>query len=180
MSGFQAIRSIGSSEFCGQVETFTVLSGTGNIAIGDIVDYSAVASGADNAVDGVAAVVPGLANSAIGVVAGFKVNPSNLLTTGHLSGDPSDAFVSIDPNQVYEIEVDGTLPDTAVGNNANAVVAVPTVSGQLITSNYKLSTTTVPALTTGLFNIMGFREGGTIAIVRFNANRVRAGVAGST
>lgn len=136
MAGFQAVRTQSSGDTCGTVETYSMVAATGrNVAIGDVVRLS---SGAD--ADGRMQILPETSGTdgALGVIVGFGVDPTNLLTTGHFDASTAKSVrVSVDPLQLYRTDQVSPfgLGLTDVGQNVDTRTSVPTVNGNLLISD---------------------------------------------
>lgn len=117
----------------GKVNMYAVASDDATaIFVGDLVKLAGTAgengeriNGYD--VEGMAEITQSAAgDKSVGVVVGFLANQDNLMQKHRAASQARVALVSDDPNTVYEIqEVTGgvALTSTAVGNNANVIVA---------------------------------------------------------
>lgn len=96
-------------------------------------------------------------NLILGVVVGIEPSYSNLglKYVKAAGGEDRKVWVNVNPHQVYEVQVNGTLAGTAVGLNADIDV---TDTGDTSTgiSGMQLSATTTTA--TQNFKILGFRD----------------------
>ncbi len=133
MAGFQLVKTQGSSDNSGKVETFAFLVADGNLmALGDAV----IVSGTANA-DGVASITraAGTAGSEItGIINGFAPDLSNLELKGRTASTARLSEIQVDPNAVYEIEIGSTLVITDVSSNLLLTPTAPTTTGNLVRS----------------------------------------------
>jgi hypothetical protein len=131
--GLRPVRYLSGAPWNGQVRRYLIDSGDGTATfIGDLVKLAGSAGSVGSLVDGVpVGGLPTVVQSAagdthVGVVVGFEPLKTNLETRHRAASTSRVAYVVDDPNVIFEIqEVSGgtALTATAVGNNANVVVA---------------------------------------------------------
>jgi len=181
MAGFHALRSTGLGNSCGQVETYNVAGSGGRLAIGDVVD----SDGTGSATGLAGCDIAGATGQMLGVIMGFKVDPSRLTETGLPASTQSEVFVNTDPNQVYRVDVsNGPLASTQIGLNVDSVVTVSTLSGGISISNMSVNATGINSTNTFPWNLVGLEEDssgvyGNVALVRPNTTLVSAPVTGA-
>lgn len=92
----------------------------------------------------------GTTNRVTGVIVGFAPSPTNLGLLHNPASTERIVYVCDDPDVVFEMQSDGSIPATAVGLNA---VFIYTVAGSAITgrsgAQIDSGTTTAPATTVG-------------------------------
>lgn len=181
--GFRAVKSQGASDTNGKVyEYFVDAAHASLLAPGDVVRITGTANAEGFAeVDAAAA-----AQSVTGVIA--SVNPifagEQLTETGLPATTAGSVLVNVDPNALYEVDVEnGTLTAAQVGLNANIVANAATKSGGLTISNMTLNATGAAATQTLQFRIVQLLEDdagvlGNRALVRINNSTMSDGAAG--
>lgn len=125
--GARLVGVTGASVYNAQTRLFSIPASDGTaVFVGDFVKSTGSADA-----DGVPGVIQAAAGNIIrGVVLGFLVVPTNLETMHRLASTLRYAMVCEDPDAEYEIQEDGAAAVTAVGGNADIVVAAgSTVSG---------------------------------------------------
>jgi len=182
MAGFQALRSQGAGNSCGQVDTYDVAAAhASRLAIGDVVDLTGTSSATGRAGCDAASAT----GQMLGVVVGFDFNPSNLLDTGLAASTAGNARVCVDPNMTYRVDVaNGPLLVTDVGLNVDSVVTAATQSGGLSVSNMTVNATGKANTVTFPWRIVAIEEDsagvlGNVAIVRPNSSTLNAGTVGA-
>lgn len=148
--GFRPVGTLGSAGYCGQVETFTVVSGdTTAIGIGDPV---CLASSSANA-DGLATVRRAtVGDVVVGVMVGVKPLPTDLTVTYRKASTAMEVYVDVDPNTIYEVQEDSDTSDVAVasiGLNADFIlgtVSTATGNGKTCLDSSSVDTTTTLGL----------------------------------
>lgn len=154
-NGFVPVRHLngGTVRYTGG---FTIDSAqASNIFLGDAVIADATPTGDGNNID--VAVAGG---ELIGIFAGCQYTAANgdvvwakqwVSGTATLGGAPAEAFVYVDPNIVFSVQVDGTIANTDIGNFADLVAGAGNASTGV--SGFELSATT--AGTIAQFQILG-------------------------
>jgi len=165
-NGLTPVGTLGAANWNGKVGVYGVAADDGTaIFVGDLVSLAGTAGEAGEVVfgldmEGVPEITQtAAAGKAVGVVVGFSPNQDSLMTKHRAASTARLAYVSDDPNTVYEISesTDGTaLTSAAVGLNANIEVAAgSTVTGL---SGMSLDNTT-EATTAGLnLQILGLAK----------------------
>lgn len=165
--GFNPIRHLSGAPWNGLTQQFLVDSGDATaVYVGDPVKIAGSAGVAGQIVAGVN--VEGMATIArdesgttgqtfVGVVVGFLVDPTNLQKAYRVASTSRVALVCTDPTVVYEVQEDGVTSNLAAGdvglNTSITTTAGSTttgLSGMLITSNSKNTTSTLPVKILGL------------------------------
>ena len=136
MAGLRLVKTQGSGDYTGKVQNFAYLTGNSEVAaIGDAV----ILEGTANA-DGVASIKRATGTTAhevTGVIVGFAPNLANLELKGRSASTARIAYVQVDPNALYELEIGSTLAITDVGANFLLTASAPTTSGSLVLSAMK-------------------------------------------
>lgn len=133
MAGLKLIKTQGGSPYVGKVQSFAYLTGDSTAAaIGDAVIVSGTGSTA-----GLAAITRangGTGTEITGVIQGFLPNYSDLELKGRTASTARTAYVQVDPNALYELEIGSALAVTDIGANFLLTANAPTSSGGLVTS----------------------------------------------
>ena len=181
MSGFQAIRSQGGGNSCGQVETYDVISThSTRLAIGDVVDLTGTGTSTGQAGVDTASTT----GQILGVIAGFEVDPDTLTSTGLAASTGGKARVIIDSDMLYRVDVaNGPLAAVDIGLNLNQVVTEATVSGGMTSSNMTVNATGKATTVTFPWRLVALEEDssgtfGNVAIVSPNSTSLSAGTVG--
>lgn len=163
VNGLKPVKYLNGAAWNGQAnEYFIPSSDSTAVFVGDLVKLAGSAS-----TDGVPTVAQCAAGDAsIGVVVGFRVDPTNLNTPIYRAASTNRyVLVADDPKTVFEIQEDGVggaLAVTNVGQNADVVVAAgSTTTGA---SGMELDSSTAATTATLVLKILGFsrREDNTI------------------
>jgi hypothetical protein len=179
--GFRPVKRKGD-EYAGDCNLYFIPSTDGTAVFkGDVVKLAGSASA-----DGYATVAQAAANDVpVGVVVGFRVDPTNLNLSGSYRAASTNRYVLVadDPDLICEVQEDavgGALAVTDVGNNADIVVG----SGSTTTgfSAMELDTSTKNTTNTLPLQILGFvdRPDNEIGVanakvlVKFNAHAYKA------
>ncbi len=130
VNGFNPSKYLNGSPWNGQVTRYYVTAGDATaIYIGDLVKIDGGSDG-----NGIRSVTQAAASQAVcGAVVACAVNPANLNIDGlyRAASTARYVFVADDPNVLFEVQANGTVPTADVGSNANIVVGSgSTVTGQ--------------------------------------------------
>jgi hypothetical protein len=165
--GFVPVRHTNGSAWNGQTQDFLLDSGDATaVYVGDPVKIAGAAGVAAQIVAGqdvegmatIARCASGAAEQLlVGVVVGFSVDPTNLMTAYRVASTSRIAHVVVDPTVVYEVQEDGVTSNLAaadVGLNISfsttAGSTTTGVSGIQLISNAKATTVTLPCKILGL------------------------------
>jgi len=126
--GLQLAGVVGSSAFNAKIKRCYINASDGTALFkGD-----AVKLGGSADADGIEEVIQVAAGNTIyGVIVNFDPDPTNLELTYRTASTKRYCYVCIDPFAIYEIQEDGAIAATAIGNNADVVVS----SGNTTTGN---------------------------------------------
>lgn len=131
--GLRLSKTQGASGFTGKQQTLAFLVADANqMAIGDAVILSGTANS-----DGVASITRangGAGTDITGVIQGFEPDFSNLELKGRTASTARLAYIQVDPNCLYEVEIGSVLAITDVGANILLTASVPSTSGNLVVS----------------------------------------------
>jgi hypothetical protein len=165
--GFTPVRHKDGSPYNGQHEIFFIPSSDATaVFVGDVVKHAGTAGTVGVFVNGVdcegipavtRATVGTTGQDIVGVVTGFYVNQSSLITRHRLASTAALVMVSTDPTVVYEVQEDALVTPLAavdVGLNiAYVLTAGSAVTGQsamVLDSDTKAVTITLPWKILGL------------------------------
>lgn len=133
MAGLKLVKTQGASDYVGKVQSFAYLTGDSTAAaIGDAVIIDGTASTA-----GLASITRangGTTTEITGVIQGFAPDLSNLELKGRTASTARTAYVQVDPNALYELEIGSVLAVTGVGLNYLLTANAPSTNGSLVTS----------------------------------------------
>ena len=172
-----------SSGYTGKVQTYNVAVGHSTLlAPGDFVSETGTATAV-----GLAGVDATAAGGLItGVISSIGLNISNLEAKGLAASTAGTVKVITDPEALFEIEISGgNLTVANVGQNADIVATVATLSGGLVSSNMTLNGA-APGSATAQLRIVGLvpstdgtaiGAAGNKALVRINESFIK-GVVG--
>jgi hypothetical protein len=133
MAGLRLVKTQGSGDYTGKVQSFAYLTGNSEVAaIGDAVILEGTASAAGLA--SIKRATGTTAHEVTGVIVGFLPDYSNLELSGRSASTARTAYVQVDPNALYELEIGSTLAITDVGANFLLTATAPTTSGSLVRS----------------------------------------------
>lgn len=156
VNGLRPVKHLNGSAYNGQANLYYIPASDGTaVGTGDLVKLAGSASA-----DGYATVAQAAAGDAsIGAVVGFVVDPSNLnqVAQYRAASTARYAIVADSPDIVFEVQEDavgGALAVTAVGLNANTIVAAPSSTTGL--SGMQLDTSTAATTATLQLKILGF------------------------
>jgi hypothetical protein len=156
INGFNPVKMKNGAPWNGMANLYFIPSSDGTATfVGDAVKLAGSAS-----TDGYPTVAQAAAtNPVLGVVIGFKVNPSDLNLSGSYRAASTDRYVLVvdDPDVVFEVQEDavgGALAVTDIGLNAEIVVG----SGSTTTgkSGMQLDTSTKATTATLVLKTLGF------------------------
>jgi hypothetical protein len=127
-TGLSPTGTIGGTPYSAKVRRYAVPATDGTaLYVGDAV----VSTGSANA-DGVPYVIQAAAANILrGVVVGFEPDPTNLELKYRLASTERIAMVCDDPMAEFEIQENGAIAVTAVGGNAELVVAAGSATSGL-------------------------------------------------
>jgi hypothetical protein len=156
VNGLRPVKHLNGSAYNGQTNLYYVPASDGTaMGVGDLVKLAGSASA-----DGYATVAQSAAGDAsVGVVVGFVVDLSNLNQVAQYRTASTARYVLVADatDIVYEVQEDavgGALAVTAVGLNANVVVAAPSATTGL--SGMQLDSSTAATTATLNLKILGF------------------------
>ncbi len=156
VNGFRPVKHLDGSPYNGAYNTYYVPASDGTaLFVGDAVKLAGSASD-----DGYATIAQAAAgNPVVGVVVGFRVDPTNLNTPSQYRAASTARYVRVADARdlVFEVQEDavgGAAAVTDVGLNADLVVAAgSTTTGQ---SGMQLDTSTKATTATLVWKILGF------------------------
>ena len=158
--GFKPLNHVGGTPYAGAVRHIKIASGFGtNIFNGSIVNI--VAAGTIEVVTDIGSNADQFPAGVIGVFVGCTYTDptsknktfSNHWPTGTVASDAM-AYVVDDPNVLFQAQADGSLAQTALGNNCHFDAAQSTSTGSTTTGN---STSAIDASEVAATNTFGFR-----------------------
>lgn len=136
MAGLKLVKTQGSGDYTGKVQSFAYLAGNAEVAaIGDAVILEGTASA-----EGLASIkrASGATDTEItGVIVGFAPDIANLELSGRSASTARTAYVQVDPNALYELEIGSILAVTDVGANFLLTASAPSTSGSFVLSAMK-------------------------------------------
>lgn len=136
MAGLKLVKTQGSGDYTGKVQSFALLVANDEVlAIGDAVILEGTASA-----EGLASIkrASGATDTEItGVIVGFAPDIANLESKGRAASTVRTAYVQVDPNALYELEIGSALAITDVGANFLLTASAATTTGSFIQSAMK-------------------------------------------
>lgn len=177
-NGFLPINNIGADN-CGRLLLCRVVSATSAIGKGDPVILAGSADAAGNPTVDIAGVTGAVAGVVQAIDVDYEDGPTSPEAGPIAASGAGYVLVNIDPDQLYEVQVTGTIAATNIGSNANFVYAAPNTANGI--SNSELSST-FGTTATSQFRVVGLtqradNEFGTNAkvIVKINNHQFSAG-----
>jgi len=151
--GFRAVKHLNGSPYNGQVREYFIPSTDSTaVYIGDVVK---IAGSADANGTATVAVVSATTDIPVGVVVGFRPDPTNLMNKYRVASTDRYVLVADSPDLIFEVQANGASGIAAadVGLNASWVAA----SGSTTTgvSGYMLDSSTVATTNTLALKVMG-------------------------
>jgi len=196
VNGLRPVGYLNGSKYNGAVTEYFIPSSNatatfiGDVVVadgtGDTVAAGGLAKGVRSVVQAAAAGVGTL--NVVGVVVGFKTDPTNLNTPQYRAGSTGRyVLVADDPNTIFEVQEDavgGALGVADVGLNADIIVGAGSTatgaSGMQLDTSTKATTATLPLKVIGFSQRQDNEPGNALAkvLVKINTHAAANGIAG--